>query len=492
MEKPGRSLILPQNLDTFFGNIVQLLANYIKENYDTSVPVSTYLAPDELRKVLDFNLHEKGVGLDGILDDLKKTLKYSTRTGHIRFFNQLWAGSDIAAIIAEWFLSVLNTSMYTYEVAPVFTLMEMTLIDRFCALVGYSDGEGTFAPGGAHANYLGMIAARQHTVPHVKKKGLGSHRLVCFVSLHSHYTIPRGCALMGIGTEGCIYVAVDEQGRMKPDDLEAKIKKAKEDGFTPFLVNATAGTTVYGAFDLFEEIAEVCQRNGNIWLHIDACWGGHCIFSEKYAHLMKGKEKADSISLTGTKCFGLPQQCALIVLKKKGQLRSCNAMGADYLFHEYEEKNYDLGDLTLNCGRRVDSFKLWVAWKVYGDQGMRERVEHAFDQAKYCVDIINRSNGVFELAHSPQSLNVCFWYVPEAFRNQKRSQERDLVLDKTTSLIRRRIQLEGKVLTNFADVPSQPHFFRHITCNPGASGQDMDEVFAQIKAVGDSLQTNVF
>jgi len=120
-------------------------------------------------------------------------------------------------------------------------------------------------------------------------------------------------------------------------------------------------------------------------------------------------------------------------------------------------------------------------------KGLEERVDHAFAQAQYCVKLIEQSEGALELAHHPESLNVCFWYVPKDLRGQSRNPERDARLDKITSVIRRKIQLEGKILTNFADVPGQPHFFRHITCNPGASGDDMELVLSEICRIGDSL-----
>eukprot|EP01101_Sappina_pedata_P005917 TRINITY_DN2823_c0_g1_i1.p1 TRINITY_DN2823_c0_g1~~TRINITY_DN2823_c0_g1_i1.p1 ORF type:complete len:498 (+),score=215.57 TRINITY_DN2823_c0_g1_i1:43-1536(+) len=488
-----RALYIPDNLDEFLGNAVKLISNYLRENYQESTPVSKYVGPSELRKKFDFTLPAQGGGLDSVLKDLEGALEYSTRTGHIRFYNQLWAGFDLAAIVSEWFLSVMNTSMYTYEVAPVFTLMEIDIIDRYCKMVGYAEGEGTFAPGGAHANYLAMLAARHTVFPHIKKSGLlpEDTNIVCFTSAHAHYTVSRGSSLLGLGTDKCIYVEVDDQGRMLPEALERRINQVKAEGKRILLVSVTAGTSVYGAIDPIDEIADICEKHG-IWMHVDACWGGHCLFSKTHSPKLKGIHRADSVSLTATKCFGLPQQCALVVLKKRGMLQSSNAMGADYLFHEYEERTFDLGEMTLNCGRRVDSFKLWVAWRAYGDEGLEARVNHAFDQAAHCVSICNNSEGVFKLAHVPQTLNVCFWYVPKELRGQERTPEIDAKLDKITSLIRRRIQLEGKCLTNFCDVPGVPHFFRHITCNPNASPKDMDFVLAQIKEIGDSLSPDTY
>lgn len=36
---------------------------------------------------------------------------------------------------------------YTYEVAPVFTLCEMEVINRALSLIGFNQGDGIFCPG---------------------------------------------------------------------------------------------------------------------------------------------------------------------------------------------------------------------------------------------------------------------------------------------------------------------------------------------------------
>jgi glutamate/tyrosine decarboxylase-like PLP-dependent enzyme len=85
-------------------------------------------------------------------------------------------------------------------------------------------------------------------------------------------------------------VKVDSRGKMDVAELDKEIQKALDKDFDPFLVSATAGTTVLGAFDPIDEIAKVCTKYG-LWLHVDGAWGGGALMSETYKTLMKGIEK---------------------------------------------------------------------------------------------------------------------------------------------------------------------------------------------------------
>ena len=55
---------------------------------------------------------------------------------------------------------------------------------------------------------------------------------------------------------------------MRPDVLEELILRHKAEGKTPFFVNATAGTTVKGAFDPIDDLADICKKH-DLWLHVD-------------------------------------------------------------------------------------------------------------------------------------------------------------------------------------------------------------------------------
>lgn len=114
-------------------------------------------------------------------------------------------------------------------------------------------------------------------------------RLVLFTSELAHYSTKKLAAFMGIGTDNCILVKTDKLGKIDVNDLEKKIEESIEDGATPFLVTATAGTTVYGAFDPLVPISALCKKY-NVWLHVDAAWGGGALMSNKHKHLLNGIE----------------------------------------------------------------------------------------------------------------------------------------------------------------------------------------------------------
>lgn len=91
-----------------------------------------------------------------------------------------------------------------------------------------------------------------------------------------------------------------------------KVKLAKSQGFTPFYVNAGAGTTVLGSYDPFTEIAAVCKEHG-LWFHVDGSWGGSVAFSENQRWRLRGVELADSLTVNPHKMLGVPVTCSFLL-----------------------------------------------------------------------------------------------------------------------------------------------------------------------------------
>lgn len=227
--------------------------------------------------------------------------------------------------------------------------------------------------------------------------------------------------MCGLGTSAVIPVPVDSQGRMKVDELERLVQESREEGRTPFYVNATAGTTVLGSFDDFEAISSVCKREG-LWMHVDGSWGGSVIFSPSQKHKLKGVEKADSVAVNPHKMLGVPMTCSFLLGPDMRIFHKANTLPAGYLFHsnddeegkvgeEEEEEVWDLADLTLQCGRRGDALKMALHWIYYGTTGISTQIDHAFSVASYFTSLLAQ-NPNFELVSTnpPPCLQVCFYY----------------------------------------------------------------------------------
>lgn len=111
-----------------------------------------------------------------------------------------------------------------------------------------------------------------------------------FTSEDAHYSVKKLACFMGIGSDNVYLIKTDKVGKMDPDHLESEVQRALSEGAAPFMVSATAGTTVYGAFDPLPQIADICQKY-NLWMHVDAAWGGGALISQKYRKLLEGVER---------------------------------------------------------------------------------------------------------------------------------------------------------------------------------------------------------
>ncbi|XP_053492453.1 glutamate decarboxylase 1b isoform X1 [Ictalurus furcatus] len=384
----------------FLLEVMEILTNYVRKTFDRSTKVLDFHHPHQLLEGIEgFNLElcDQPESLEQILVDCRDTLKYGVRTGHPRFFNQLSTGLDIIGLAGEWLTSTANTNMFTYEIAPVFVLMEQLTLKKMREIVGWRNGEGDglFSPGGAISNMYSVMIARYKYFPEVKTKGMSAApRLILFTSEHSHYSIAKAGAALGFGKENVILLSTDERGRVIPADLEAKIINAKQKGYVPLFVNATAGTTVYGAFDPINDIADICEKY-NMWLHVDGAWGGSLLMSRKHRHKLNGVERANSVTWNPHKMMGVPLQCSAILVREKGILQGCNSMCAGYLFQPDKQYDvtYDTGDKAIQCGRHVDIFKFWLMWKAKGTVGFEQHVDRCLELSEYLYNKIKNREG---------------------------------------------------------------------------------------------------
>jgi glutamate/tyrosine decarboxylase-like PLP-dependent enzyme len=193
---------------------------------------------------------------------------------------------------------------------------------------------------------------------------------------------------------------------------------------------------------------------------------------------MAGVELADSVTWNPHKFMGVPLQCCAFLTKHKNLLQRCNGLKASYLFQK-DKNNADLdtGDKAFQCGRHVDGFKLWLAWKAYGDKFYAAKVENAYELAEYAVTKI-RADPRFRMAYPPSFTNVCFWFVPEELRAEcahcttmsEVSQEVQNKLHLAAPAIKDGMQRAGVSMIGFQRVePHSPNCFRWVFINPSVT-----------------------
>ncbi|NXA43983.1 CSAD decarboxylase, partial [Eudromia elegans] len=464
--------------------------------------VCEWKEPQELRELLDLELRGAGEPPQRLLQRCRDVLRYSVRTGHPRFFNQLFSGLDHHALAGRLITETLNTSQYTYEIAPVFVLMEDVVLAKLRELLGWSAGDGIFAPGGSISNMYAMNVARFRRFPESKSQGSWAlPRLALFASRESHYSIQKGAAFLGIGTDNVRLVATDERGKMLPEELEKEIERAKAEGSEPFLVCATSGTTVLGAFDPLRRVADVCRRHG-LWLHVDAAWGGSALLSRKHRHLLDGIERrvpgcgsgADSVAWNPHKMLTVGLQCSAFLLRDSsvgpapGLLQRCHGAGASYLFQpdKFYDVSYDTGDKSVQCGRRVDCLKLWLLWKAEGSAGLERRVDRAFACTRYLAQELRRREG-FQLVLEPEFVNLCFWFVPPSLRGQEGARDYWARLGKVAPAIKERMVRSGSVMVSYQPHGAAVNFFRQVVTNPAVTKADLDFFLDEIERLGRDL-----
>lgn len=437
--------------------------------------VVNYTNAKELSDSSMFNI-SSAVGDKQIEKDILYFLEKSVRTGHANFHNQLYGGFNLWSFVGEVITALTSTSMATYEISPIATLLEKTLVNKMSHLVGFTDahenGEGIMLTGGSNANMVAMLAARNTKFSDSKSKGAPSG-LVAFCSKEAHYSFSKAANIIGLGTDNLISVASNENGQMIAAELEKEIKKSLEAGKIPFFLGATAGTTVKGAFDPFTELNDICKKYG-LWFHVDGAWGGSVALSKTHRHLLEGAQLADSFTWDAHKLMHIPLIASFILFKKPGVLRESHDGGGNtYIFHDYENKSYDTGPQSLQCGRRVDSLKLWLSWRALGDEGYEKLMDQHFDFAKRLTNYINQ-NDRLKLFFEPTFLNICFQVLPQKQTNQKETNDLNLKL-------RERLLKDGRFMVNFSWDNDTP-FFRLVIANPQSQYKDyiafLDELLA--------------
>ena len=287
-------------------------------------------------------------------------------------------------------------------------LVEEQALRWVAEFVGYPLADGAFTSGGMTSNLTALLAAREQAVPGARVEGLGGRRAAVYCSAEAHHSVVRAVEACGIGSAWIRRIELDEERRMLPSSVANAIDADRADGVTPIAVIATAGTTLTGAVDPLDALADVTEPRG-VWLHVDGAYGLPAAAAPSASALFAGLDRTDSATIDAHKWLGVQKPCSVVLLRQAGFLEAMFGHEERYMLHDHGLANPV--DRTLEYSRPLNSLRLWMAFRVHGAEQYKAWIERTLENARELTRLV-REHDEFELLHEPRLSTVCFRHAP--------------------------------------------------------------------------------
>ena len=310
-----------------------------------------------------------------------------------RYFGFVIGGGLPAALAADWLTSAWDQNAGLYVGGPAASVVEQVVREWVTDLLGLpSDSSLGLVTGTQMGSVTALAAARFRLLDRagwdVARHGLaGGPRIRVLVGAQRHVTIDRALRLLGLGAPEV--VAADDQGRMNVTALREALRKGE--GST--IVCAQAGEVNTGAFDPFDEIADLSAEHG-AWLHVDGAFGLWAAASPKLRQLVRGAERADSWITDAHKWLNVPYDSALVLCADPEAHRTAMTVSASYLIQDDTRAVRDQVDWVPEFSRRARGFAVYAALRSLGRSGLAELVERTSECARRFAEGVAELEGV--------------------------------------------------------------------------------------------------
>jgi L-2,4-diaminobutyrate decarboxylase len=457
-------------------SLVDTLSDYLEEALSgKEMPVLPWNEPDQLAESFSF---ESGDGEKELLNTfIRRILDNSIHIHHPHYIGHQVTSPLPATVLVQFCTSLLNNGAAIYEMGPVNMAMERNVIKKFGSLIGYTSSfDGIFTHGGTTGNLTAMLAARQvKTDYNIWEDGVREKNKPGYIiSEQAHYSVGRNVKIMGLGEESIIKIPVGKNFRMRTDLLEEIKAGAEKKGIRIISVVASSCSTATGSYDDLESVADFCEKHG-LWMHVDGAHGMGVLFSEKYNHLVKGIERADSVVIDFHKMLLVPALNTLVMFRNGERSFETFAQKASYLFQK-SQKNvwYNSAIRTIECTKSALGIIAYSALKYYGNSYYPQYIDSRYDLTSDFALMI-KSDRQLQLAAEPESNIICFRFAPEGYN--------DLVLNKINSEIRSKIIKEGSFYIVQTELEGKI-WIRLTIINPVTSENDLKSLLDRVRVLG--------
>ncbi len=361
--------------DNLFRKAQEYGFKYLEQAFDRNV-YPTQVAIDNLAK-FDEDMPTSPAVASGVLDLLNQHGSPATvsQIGG-RYFGFVCGSAVPAGLAVKTLATFWDQNAAMHVLSPIASKLESVVEKWLKQIFDLPESiVAGFVSGTSMATYCGLAAARYRLLERagwdINTKGFyGAPQIRVVTGKHAHSTVLKAISLLGFGTDNIGWVEVDEQGRIIPEMLPTLDEKT--------LVVLQAGNVNSGSFDDFEEICALAGK-ANAWVHIDGAFGLWAAAVEKFRHLTKGIEKADSWSVDGHKTLNTPYNCGIVMCKDQEAITSALHMSGSYIVLSEDRDNMFY---TPEMSRRARIFELWATLKYLGKSGIDEMVLGFHERAK--------------------------------------------------------------------------------------------------------------
>ena len=373
-------------------------------------PIVPCVTPEEIRGHLasryDFT---KPMALDDVVADVETMLRtWQVQVTHPRYFGLFNPTVTLASIIADTLVAMYNPQLATWRTSPSANEIERHTLAWLSGKFGLpAKTIASFTAGGAEANLSAVTVALTRAFPSYSEGGLCqlSGSPTVYLTQEAHHSFEKIAHITGLGRVALRKVATGPDLRMDPGDLARRVAADRKNGFAPFMVIGTAGTTAAGVIDPLPEVARVC-RSEDLWFHVDAAWGGAAIVSPRLRVHLAGISDADSITCDAHKWFSVPMGAGMFFCRHPEAVQDAFRTQTSYMPGKMAGSALDPYTTSVQWSRRFIGLKLFLALAERGESGYIDMIEHQTDMGNVLRDSLRRAG--WRIVNSTPLPLVCF------------------------------------------------------------------------------------
>ena len=430
-----------------FGHeLIDWIADYF-ENIE-QLPVLAQIEPGELKAQLPASPPEQGESMDRIIADLDKLIVPAlTHWSHPAFHAYFATSTSGPGILGELLTAAFDNKAMLWRTSPASTELEEVALDWLRQMMGLDAGySGIIYDTASVSSMHAIAAAREGVEQRIREDGMSGRAdlplLRVYESEQAHSSIEKAVITLGLGQRGLRKIPTDSQFRMDPKALAAAIEEDKRNGYIPFCIVATVGTTSTSSIDPVREIIPIGEEHA-MWLHVDAAYAGSAAVVPEFRHILDGCERADSVVVNPHKWLFTPFDLSVLYCRHMDLLRRAFSLVPEYLRTPEQEKVRSGSDYGIQLGRRFRALKLWMVIRYFGHEGLAARIREHCRLARLFASWVEESPEWELMAPAPLAL-VCFRACPK--REGETEGQREQRLDTLNEAIMHGVNATGKAL----------------------------------------------